>query len=80
VRVSTQGQARSGLGLDAQRNAIAAFAKTEGYRIATAFEEHESGKGADALDRRPKLAGHWNVRFGPIADIAAEGSAVGVTT
>jgi DNA invertase Pin-like site-specific DNA recombinase len=56
VRVSTQGQARSGLGLDAQRDAIAAFAKAEGYRIATAFEEHESGKGADALDRRPKLA------------------------
>jgi DNA invertase Pin-like site-specific DNA recombinase len=56
VRVSTQGQAKSGLGLEAQRDAIAAFAKTEGYRIAAVFEEHESGKGADALDRRPKLA------------------------
>jgi DNA invertase Pin-like site-specific DNA recombinase len=56
VRVSTQGQARSGLGLEAQRDAITAFAKAEGYRIAAAFEEHESGKGADALDRRPQLA------------------------
>jgi DNA invertase Pin-like site-specific DNA recombinase len=56
VRVSTQGQAKSGLGLEAQRDAITAFAKAEGYRIAAAFEEHESGKGADALDRRPKLA------------------------
>jgi DNA invertase Pin-like site-specific DNA recombinase len=36
--------------------AIRAFAKTEGYKIAGSFEEHESGKGADALDRRPKLA------------------------
>lgn len=56
VRVSTQGQAKSGLGLEAQQDAIAAFAKTEDYRIAATFEEHESGKGADALDRRPKLA------------------------
>jgi DNA invertase Pin-like site-specific DNA recombinase len=56
VRVSTQGQAKSGLGLDAQRDAIAAFAKAEGYKIAVTFEEHETGKGADALDRRPRLA------------------------
>ena len=46
----------SGLGLEAQTEAIRAFAKTEGYKIAASFEEHESGKGADALDRRPKLA------------------------
>ena len=46
----------SGLGLEAQTEAIRAFAKTEGYKIAGSFEEHESGKGADALDRRPKLA------------------------
>ncbi len=39
-----------------QTEAIRAFAKTEGYKIAGSFEEHESGKGADALDRRPKLA------------------------
>jgi DNA invertase Pin-like site-specific DNA recombinase len=53
VRVSTQGQAKSGLGLDAQREAITRFAEAEGFRITATFEEHESGKGADALDRRP---------------------------
>jgi DNA invertase Pin-like site-specific DNA recombinase len=56
VRVSTQGQARSGLGLEGQRDAIAAFAKAEGFTITRTFEEHETGKGADALDRRPQLA------------------------
>jgi DNA invertase Pin-like site-specific DNA recombinase len=56
VRVSTAGQAKSGLGLAAQVAAIKAFADSEGYKIASTFEEHESGKGADALDRRPKLA------------------------
>jgi len=56
IRVSTGKQAKSGLGLEAQTEAIRAFAKTEGYKIDGSFEEHESGKGADALDRRPKLA------------------------
>jgi DNA invertase Pin-like site-specific DNA recombinase len=52
---SPQGQARSGLGLDAQREAIRAFAEAEGFKIAATFTEAESGTGADALDRRPKL-------------------------
>jgi DNA invertase Pin-like site-specific DNA recombinase len=56
IRVSTGRQAKSGLGLQAQIEAIRAFARAEGYRITGTFEEHESGKGADALDRRPKLA------------------------
>jgi DNA invertase Pin-like site-specific DNA recombinase len=56
VRVSTGKQAKSGLGLEAQIEAIRAFAKAEGYKITGRFEEHESGKGADALDRRPQLA------------------------
>jgi DNA invertase Pin-like site-specific DNA recombinase len=56
IRVSTAGQGRSGLGLEAQREAIARFAKDQGYAIAGEFVEVESGKGADALDRRPKLA------------------------
>jgi hypothetical protein len=43
---------RSGLGLEAQAEAIRRFADAEGYVIASTFEEHESGKGSDALDRR----------------------------
>jgi DNA invertase Pin-like site-specific DNA recombinase len=56
VRVSTTSQGRSGLGLEAQRAAIAQFAKSEGLELSEVFEEVETGSGADALDRRPKLA------------------------
>ena len=55
-RVSTREQGRSGLGLDAQRGAIAHFAEAEGFEVAAEFTEVETGKGADALDRRPQLA------------------------
>ena len=56
-RVSTERQGRSGLGLDAQRAAVERFAGAEGYDlIGEPFVEVETGKGADALDRRPVLA------------------------
>ncbi len=48
-RVSTQKQGRSGLGLEAQRKAIAAFAAAERFDIAGEYTEIETGKGADAL-------------------------------
>lgn len=54
-RVSTAGQGKSGLGLDAQREAIGRFAKAEGFRIVETFTEVETAKG-DTLARRPKLA------------------------
>ena len=56
VRVSTDRQGKSGLGLDAQRRAIADFASAHGYEIVAEFQEIETGKGSDALDRRPRLA------------------------
>jgi len=56
VRVSTSEQGRSGLGLAAQREAIKAFAQSEGMIVEQWHEEVETGKGSDALDRRPTLA------------------------
>jgi len=56
TRVSTSEQARSGLGLDAQRSAIGAFAAVEGFRIAAWHTDAETGKGSNALERRPGLA------------------------
>jgi DNA invertase Pin-like site-specific DNA recombinase len=53
IRVSTNKQS---IGLDAQRYAIAAFATQHGLEIAQEFIEKESGKGSDALARRPQLA------------------------
>jgi DNA invertase Pin-like site-specific DNA recombinase len=55
-RVSTQKQGRSGLGLDAQRAAVRRFAEDEGLTISSECIEIETGKGADALERRPELA------------------------
>ena len=55
-RVSTTRQGRSGLGIEAQRAAVTRFAEGQGYELVTEFVEVETGKGADALDRRPELA------------------------
>ena len=60
TRVSTSKQGRSGLGLEAQQAAIRAFADREGIEIAQWFGEVETGKGADALSRRPQLAAALN--------------------
>jgi len=56
MRVSTAQQGRSGLGLEAQREAIASFAASNGFDVTETLTEVETGKGADALDRRPQLA------------------------
>ena len=56
TRVSTASQGKSGLGLEAQQAALARFAEVEGYNLLQTFSEVETGKGADALDRRPQLA------------------------
>jgi DNA invertase Pin-like site-specific DNA recombinase len=56
LRVSTAEQNKSGLGEAAQRMAIEQFVKREGLEITAEYFEAESGKGSDALSKRPKLA------------------------
>jgi DNA invertase Pin-like site-specific DNA recombinase len=56
IRVSTQQQGKSGLGIEAQREAVARFAEAEGLELTSEFVEVETGKGCDALERRPQLA------------------------
>ncbi|MGM4875781.1 recombinase family protein [Bradyrhizobium sp. 956_D2_N1_5] len=56
IRVSKPKQGRSGLGLEAQQATIKAFCAEHGYSIAAEYREVETGKGADALERRPELA------------------------
>jgi len=56
IRVSTGKQGKSGLGIEAQRAAIASFAAAQGAQVAAEYVEVETGKGVDALDRRPKLS------------------------
>jgi DNA invertase Pin-like site-specific DNA recombinase len=56
VRVSTQEQNRSGLGLEAQRAAIEQFCAREGITLSTVFSEAASGKRvSDTLTERPQL-------------------------
>lgn len=50
-RVSTDSQGRSGLGLDAQREAVACICRQRGWEIIAEFTEVESGKRND----RPQL-------------------------
>ena len=54
-RVSTAQQGHSGLGLDAQREAVMRYLSNGGWPPLAEFTEIETGKGANALDRRPQL-------------------------
>ena len=56
IRVSKPKQGRSGLGLEAQQAAIRTFCAQHGYNVEAEYREVETGKGADALERRPELA------------------------
>jgi DNA invertase Pin-like site-specific DNA recombinase len=44
------------LGVEAQKTAVKHFAETEGFNLIAEHVEVETGKGADALERRPQLA------------------------
>ena len=56
VRVSTQRQQRSGLGNRSPTGGDRALRGAEGLSIIGEYAEAETGKGADALERRPQLA------------------------
>lgn len=55
LRVSTARQGCSGLGLDAQREAVRRFLRTTGGRLAAEYCEVETGRGSNALSKRPQL-------------------------
>ena len=51
-RVSTDQQGKSGLGLEAQQEAVRLFAELEGYQVTAHYTEIESGK----KNKRPQLS------------------------
>lgn len=55
-RVSTQKQGRSGLGLEAQQEAVRRFAAAHGLTVYVEYTEVETGKGDAPLTMRPHLA------------------------
>lgn len=54
-RVSTARQGMSGLGLEAQRESVCRFLAGVGGQLLQEFTEIETGRGANALAKRPKL-------------------------
>lgn len=56
LRVSTSKQGAKGLGIEAQRQAVETFAKAQDAEVVAEYVEVETGKGHDALERRPQLA------------------------
>ncbi|HDU2647844.1 TPA: recombinase family protein [Yersinia enterocolitica] len=54
-RVSTSQQGKSGLGIEAQRAAVRDYLNLGGWSAVEQFEEVETGKGSNALDKRPQL-------------------------
>lgn len=55
-RVSTKKQGHSGLGLDAQRQAVQSLAKREGAQVIAEFTEVESGKRSDRVEIAKAIA------------------------
>ncbi len=54
-RVSTQRQGASGLGLDAQRQTVEQYLTRSAGAALASFTEVETGKGSNALEKRPQL-------------------------
>ena len=60
-RVSTQKQGNSGLGLEAQEYVVANHLMEYDCELIAAFTEIETGKGANALEKRPQLRSALNL-------------------
>ncbi len=54
-RVSTAKQGASGLGLEAQQEAVRRFLNGGAWKLVGEYQEVETGKGSDALAKRPQL-------------------------
>jgi len=54
-RVSTQRQGASGLGLEAQRHTVEQYLTRSSGTAVESFTEVETGKGSNALEKRPQL-------------------------
>lgn len=54
-RVSTQKQGQSGLGLEAQQTAVQNYLNGGQWELLAEYTEVETGKGSDALSKRPQL-------------------------
>lgn len=54
-RVSTAKQGQSGLGLEAQQEAVRRFLNSGAWELVAEYQEVETGKGSDALAKRPQL-------------------------
>lgn len=54
-RVSTQRQGASGLGLEAQRHTVEQYLTRSSGTALASFTEIETGKGSNALEKRPQL-------------------------
>jgi DNA invertase Pin-like site-specific DNA recombinase len=56
TRVSTAEQRKSGLGLQSQLDSVNEFCIKERIDVIANYQESESGKGFDAIEKRPQLA------------------------
>jgi DNA invertase Pin-like site-specific DNA recombinase len=54
-RVSTHKQGLSGLGLEAQKTSVGHYLKDSNHQLIAEYTEIETGKGSNALDKRPQL-------------------------
>lgn len=73
IRVSTDKQGELGIGLEAQRAAIRAYADAAGVEIIEWFQDVASGRGEKNLDHRPGLQSALDMAQANDVDILVDG-------